>query len=332
MMLRGWRASFVFLVSAVSGALAIGACNDSKLVNGATCQNPTGSAVQNGGGITVSTPGDLAPLRIVPTPFISSLTPSQAASAGASAQELLTAMDADPATFSSASVSGSPLQFAVFPGLGSMTATGSNFAWISSGVAGAATASSLDPTALTTEPGNDMSGAGCAIDPNSHDCAQLTLTFTVPAGLHSLYFDFNFMSVEYPEFVNLGFNDNFVVSMSSPSYNYDNLVYDHQNNPINIDSVLFNEPCQQLTGTGFDLTNLDGSCDAGGTGLLTTQAPVEPGETVTLDFQVMDSGDGIYDSAVMLDNLRMDPATIATPNTGTPTPTPEPTATPDPCA
>ena len=307
-----------FVPVVISITLALTACNDSKLVNGATC-TPSATAA----------PASIAAVRPAAPHFV----PSANAAAGSiTAQDLLSAIDADPSGFSNVTVTGNAKQYTVFTTLGTvLPSAGTSFAWFSTGVAGAGTASTLDASVTGTQSGTDLTGAACPGNANSHDCVTLSFSFVVPDGLHSVAFDFNFMSTEYPEFVGLGYNDSFVVSMASASHNFTNLVFDHNNNPINIDSVLFTETCQQLTGTGFDLQSF-GSCDAGGTGLLTTTAPVEPGENVTLTFSVYDSGDGIYDSAVMLDNLRVTPEPVGTPNTGTPTPPePTPTATPDSC-
>ena len=50
--------------------------------------------------------------------------------------------------------------------------------------------------------------------------------------------------------------------------------------------------------------NFSGQTDSGGggTGWLTTKAPVQPGETITLEFRIWDTGDSAYDSSVLLDN------------------------------
>ncbi len=82
----------------------------------------------------------------------------------------------------------------------------------------------------------------------------------------------------------------------------------------------------QLAGTGFDVPNLPpqfpadpGYCDAGsklaggGTGWLTTNGNVKPGETIEIRFATWDTGDGWYDSVVLLDNWvwRHQPTTAA---------------------
>ena len=315
MTLRGSHFAIVFFASALAG------CNNSHLVAGATCAPAAASSAIES--------ADAAPTRVMP------VVAAQAATA-ANATALLTAMDADPSAFTNVSYTGNAKQAAVFNTLVTVTpVAGSNFAWLSTGVAGAGTPSTLDPLAFNTQldlPGQ-FGGAGCGATSSgtpTFDCATLAFTFIVPDGLHSVAFDFNFMSTEYPEYVNAGYNDSFVVSMSSPSHSYTNVVFDHNGNPINIDSLLFSETCGQLAGTGFEITGGSG-CDAGATGMLTTTSPVEPGETVTMKFSIMDAGDSALDSAVMIDNLRVSPEPVGTPNTGTPTPTPGPTPTPDAC-
>jgi hypothetical protein len=42
----------------------------------------------------------------------------------------------------------------------------------------------------------------------------------------------------------------------------------------------------------------------GATGWLSSQAPVKPGETFTLDLMIWDTGDGDLDSSVLLDNFQ----------------------------
>ena len=42
----------------------------------------------------------------------------------------------------------------------------------------------------------------------------------------------------------------------------------------------------------------------GATGWLTTQAPIAPGETFTLEFMIWDAGDGVLDSSVLIDNFQ----------------------------
>ncbi|HVO32115.1 MAG TPA: choice-of-anchor L domain-containing protein [bacterium] len=322
-----------FLFATVSGSIAVATligCNSSHLVNGATCNNG-GTGVSSADTVDQQSVPDVPFARPNNVPVYHPIAQNASSpdAVPANAAQLLAAMDVTDAT-SNVSLSAVANQAAAFAGLGSLTPqVGSTFAWLSTGVAGAGTSKALDPTALSTQIGNDMGGAGCSGVSNSHDCAMLKFTVHAPATAHSLAFNFDFMSSEYPEFVGSDFNDSFVVSMSSPSNNFANIVYDNSNHPISINSVLFTQPCTGLTGTGFDLNGV-GGCDAGGTGVLTTQAPVAPGEDITLTFEVYDMTDGIYDSAVMIDNFRFDAQPVATPNTGSPTPTPADSPTPTP--
>ena len=52
----------------------------------------------------------------------------------------------------------------------------------------------------------------------------------------------------------------------------------------------------ELAGTGFE--------DHAATSWLVTRAPVEPGEDFRLRWTIYDSGDGLLDSTVVLDNFR----------------------------
>jgi hypothetical protein len=65
----------------------------------------------------------------------------------------------------------------------------------------------------------------------------------------------------------------------------------------------------ELAGTGFGDREVYGYCEGetlggGATGWLTTQAPVQPGETITLELMIADTGDAILDSSILLDNFR----------------------------
>ena len=75
----------------------------------------------------------------------------------------------------------------------------------------------------------------------------------------------------------------------------------------------------QLQGTGLDTPTPsecnDDSLEGGGTGWLTTTAPVTPGETLHLRFMIFDEGDHIYDSAVILDNFRWQATAVEEPTT-----------------
>ena len=59
-----------------------------------------------------------------------------------------------------------------------------------------------------------------------------------------------------------------------------------------------------IAGTGYDDDDGGGEPIGASTGWLTTTAPIAPGEDVTLRFVIFDEGDGIYDSAALIDNFQ----------------------------
>ena len=165
-----------------------------------------------------------------------------------------------------------------------------------------------------------------------NDVIDMKLQIKVPANAKGFSFDFNFFSGEWPEVVCTTYNDSFIAYLKSNAFNNgkaDNISFDSKNNPVSVNNGFFdrcspkNLACDnfppsyqacaggdaELKGTGF--YNPDDNCftgsgnDSGGgaTGWLTTKAPVQPGETITLEFLIWDTGDHIYDSSVLLDKF-----------------------------
>ncbi len=144
---------------------------------------------------------------------------------------------------------------------------------------------------------HDYPGSG-GTDTSAGDYVTLTFNIEVPIYANSFSFNFNFLSREYPEWVGSAFNDTFEVFLASNAYN-GQIVFDAFGNPVTVNNALFvidsfNDP-SQLPGTGFD--------QDGATGWVTTIAPCDPGEIMTLSFEIYDVGDGVWDSAVLLDNF-----------------------------
>ncbi|HEV8323116.1 MAG TPA: MopE-related protein [Myxococcota bacterium] len=172
---------------------------------------------------------------------------------------------------------------------------------------------SNQPGGYTTDPGCDFDGTGnCSTDPFSsdgpaNDEVTVTLQFTVPQGANTLSWDFSFFSVEWPEWVMAGFNDTFEANITSTMFN-GNASFDETGAPVTVDNVLFDTTCDStacdpvVLGTRYDDTTGGG----GTTNWLRTETPVVPGETVSLTFRLYDVGDGILDSAVVIDNLVFD--------------------------
>ena len=107
---------------------------------------------------------------------------------------------------------------------------------------------------------------------------------------------------------------------------YEAIIFDDEGNAIDVNSKLISvckvydtlpqskENCitdaSTLDGTGYgilcgDIFNpYDGEPNGASTGWLRTSVPVNPGEKITLTFYIYDKGDGILDSAVLIDNFR----------------------------
>jgi hypothetical protein len=186
-------------------------------------------------------------------------------------------------------------------------------------------------------PGYPKAAGSCPIDNTANDVSALVLQIKVPANAKGFAYDFNFYSGEWPEWVCTSFNDSFVAWLTSAAFSGKsgdfNISFDSKGNPVSVNNNFFQacspanatvgcmgtsstDTCSlgnsELQGTGFFITG-DSACgqsDSGGgaTGWLTTQAPAQAGETMTIQFIVWDTGDQAYDSSVLLDNWNWQPA------------------------
>ncbi len=187
-------------------------------------------------------------------------------------------------------------------------------------------------------PGFPKPAAGCPIDSNVFDVVGVKLTLKAPPNAKGISFDFNFHTSEWPVFVCSDFNDGFIAYLTSKAFNGgkgDNISFDSQKNPVSVNNGFFDRctdgvtvgcfggntskrsTCpggpSELAGTGFgkidawcseSSTSNTQSTAGGATGWLTSTAPVEPGETFTLEFMLWDTGDAALDSLTLLDNFR----------------------------
>lgn len=128
------------------------------------------------------------------------------------------------------------------------------------------------------------------------DRATLAFVLNVPEFANSYSFNFYFLSREYPEWVGDIYNDKFEVYVDNPSFS-GQIVFDAFGNVVSVNNALFGvtDPAS-LTGTGFD--------NDGGTGWVTTIAPVTGGSQLEVMFTIYDEGDGVWDSAVVIDNFQ----------------------------
>jgi uncharacterized repeat protein (TIGR01451 family) len=133
----------------------------------------------------------------------------------------------------------------------------------------------------------------------------------VPPFMHYLYYDVQFFSAEYPEYVNKGYNDALTVTVNSPSCGITRYVID-----VNSGDFVFDS--NRIPGTGFDIFATSGyprlvdwvsttprshGADAGATALVTRENPVSPYEQITVTFSITDAGDNQFDSGAFIDNV-----------------------------
>jgi len=148
------------------------------------------------------------------------------------------------------------------------------------------------------------------------DGVGLEVTLTVPTGAAGLAIDYKFYSSDWPDFVCSNFNDQFIIRLSPPPPTQPdgNLALDLQGGPVGPYPSFIDEcSCTGLCVQG----GLDFLCGLGTAGLVgtgfeagaasswrTATAAVRAGDTVALRFAIWDSGDGSYDSTVLLDHFR----------------------------
>jgi hypothetical protein len=175
---------------------------------------------------------------------------------------------------------------------------GSTYAIISSGNA-----------ALADDP-NDSGGSGedwgvpaTPIGPDVYDYQVVRIDLG-PASGNCLAFDFKFLSEEYPEYVNSGFNDAFIAQLNTWAVTAD---------PASQTVIA---PGNFAAGAG-DVISVDGAGPSamteamaagstydGSTLPLIARTPVTPGGTNSLYLTIFDQGDGILDSTAFVDNVR----------------------------
>ncbi len=182
------------------------------------------------------------------------------------------------------------------------------------------------------DPGTDFGGYSYVPEGTAYDYVAMTLDLEVPETATSLAFDFNFMTAEFPEYVGSAYNDTFTAHLEQPAPGFNgNVSFDAKGQPVTVNIGFFNvcDPdgadcycygdyyggyygeegdegctCDDCTGEAALVGSGYEEGVGGGTGWLTTHVAVEPGTAITITFGIHDQGDGILDSAVLLDNFR----------------------------
>lgn len=213
----------------------------------------------------------------------------------ATAQELVTALDVPSGLVASAVLQGPDIATQVFNQWGTKLRPrrGGSFAVLSTGAIG-----------ITPEPGTDMAPGG-----ELGDDVTLRIELDIPRGFNRLSFDYNFLSAESPDFVGSAFNDTFTATLIPATGPAEQVVLASVN-----DSDFFDASDALADGTGFDIFTPDpadvddqfpgGLPDAGITNFQTHSFELPAAGRVSLVLNIRDLGDGILDSAVVIDNLR----------------------------
>lgn len=165
--------------------------------------------------------------------------------------------------------------------------------------------SSGDTPNITTMQDHDWPGAG--LDTSAGDKITIEWVLDVPPWANSFYIRSSFFSREYPEWVGQAYNDTLELWVTGSAWS-GQAMYDAFGNPIQVNSALFlvTNPAD-LVGTGFDQ---DGS-----TGWIVTAVPADPGTTITLEMSIYDVGDGVWDSAALIDHFEWSTNTVNLPYT-----------------
>lgn len=246
--------------------------------------------------------------------FIISI-PERATAGSYNGQDLALAILANQSTLISSSYTDTDnsghRQEIVLSSLGIMFPTnGSTFALLSTGIAGTPIV-----TTGATNPGSER-GAWFAGGQYGwpRDEATLTMTLQVPQYMHYLYYDVQFFSAEYPEYIGTQYNDKLTITVNSPSKGTTNYIFD-------VNSGYFVWNSNSIPGTGFNIFAQSGNpndvdivdttprtpgADAGASDIIPIGGiyhPVSPNEQITVTINIKDVGDNQFDSAAFIDNL-----------------------------
>jgi hypothetical protein len=191
----------------------------------------------------------------------------------------------------------------------------------------------MDTANGVAPPGYPKGTGACTVTPTLFDTIGVTLQIKVPKNVSGMSFDFDFYTSDWPEYVCSTYNDEFVAWLQSGAWAGNggdlNVAFAPGGDVISVNSPFLGQ-CTAATPTGCAGTtpgptstcpagpaallgtgfyNLGTYCTSasvggGATGWLTTTAPVNGGETITLQLIIWDTGDANWDSSVLVDNLK----------------------------
>lgn len=123
--------------------------------------------------------------------------------------------------------------------------------------------------------------------------SQILQEFTIQPGVTSfaLSFDYDFVTEEYPEWIGQGFNDNMRITLSTPGGGEVLLAFEE------VDTSSFTAV------SGIDFPGGDSTVGHTGWQSVGMNIPVSQGPGV-YRIRVRDEGDGVFDSNVLIDNIR----------------------------
>jgi hypothetical protein len=184
----------------------------------------------------------------------------------------------------------------------------------------------------TPPPGFPQDNPDCPPSKIIVDDVAFEVKLRAPTNATGYSFSFKFYSFEFPEWVCNDYNDQFIALVSPPpqgSVN-GNVSFDDNHKPVSVNLGFFDvcdpsnpgafaSKCKQvncpslpnpycplgpgeMAGTGFDVWKKSGP--AGGTGWLSTQAPVKGGDEISIRFAIWDAGNQQYDSTALVDDFK----------------------------
>lgn len=152
--------------------------------------------------------------------------------------------------------------------------------------------------------GTDAHGTRLINGPHTYDVSVLAIDIDVPDGGNCLSLNFRFYSEEIPEFVRGAYNDGFIAELDRTTWSAqgttitapDNFAFDQNGNLVSVNtSGALGMARQDAIGTTYDAA----------TPIMVARTPVTPGRH-TLYLSIFDQYDQFYDSAVLVDNARVD--------------------------